>query len=284
MATNRELYFELKNLVPSKIDESSVKLILLDVNGFDSFSDLVKHFDDEVKSIDSFRQIVGRIMSGMPVQYAIGHAPFLDLDLKVNANVLIPRPETEELVLFAVSIIKNESCFLEGFSIVDIGTGTGAIAISLYRRVINSNVIATDISSEALEIAKENSSKYNAKINFLQGDMLTPLISNGIKVDVIISNPPYIEDEKTIDDNVYNNEPHLALIAKPATKYYEEIFKNASLVTKRRALMFFEIGENMEESLTVLVKKYLPLASYEFHRDIYNRIRFLYVRNDKYED
>ena len=284
MATNRELYFELKNLVPSKIDESAVKLILLDVNGFNSFSELVKHFDDEVKSIDSFRQIVGRIMSGMPVQYAIGHAPFLDLDLKVNSDVLIPRPETEELVLFAVSMIKKENCFLDGLSIVDIGTGTGAIAISLYRRVINSNVIATDISSKALEVAKENSKTHDTKIKFYQGDMLSPLITNNIKVDVIISNPPYIEDEKTIDDNVFNNEPHLALIAKPATKYYEEIFKGASIVTKRRSLMFFEIGENMEDSLTTLIKKYLPLASYEFHKDIYNRIRFLYVRNDKYED
>lgn len=284
MATNRELYFELKNLVPNKIDESAVKLILLDVNGFETFSELVKHFNDEAKNIDSFRQIVAKIMSGMPVQYAIGHAPFLDLDLKVNPDVLIPRPETEELVLFAVSMIKKECDFVNGFSIVDVGTGTGAIAISIYRRIVNSDVIAIDISPSALEIAKENSKKYGAKIKFYQGDMLRPLVNDNVKVDIIISNPPYIEDEKTIDENVYRNEPHLALMAKPATKYYEEIFKNSPIVTKRRSLMFFEIGEKMEESLTELIKKYLPLASYEFHKDIYNRTRFLYVRNDKYED
>lgn len=283
MATNRELYFELKKLVPDKIQESEIKLILLEINGFSSFSELVKNFNEEARNVTRFQKLVSQVVSGVPIQYALGNAPFLDLELNVSPNVLIPRPETEELVLLAAKIIKNECADFGEIKIVDVATGSGAIAISLYRRIPGSVLYATDISSRAIETAKENAAKYGADIAFLTGDMLKPLMNEKIKVDVIISNPPYIEDESTIEDNVFMNEPHLALIAKPATKYYEEIFKNVGFITKRKSWMFFEIGENMEESLTILIKKYLPLADFNFYEDIYKKTRFLFIRNDTYE-
>lgn len=284
MASNREFYFELKKLVPHKIKEGEIKLILLDINGFSTFSELVKNFDNEAKNIDKFQKLLSQVVSGVPIQYALGRAPFLDLELNVDPSVLIPRPETEELVLLATKIIKNECADLGQIKIVDIGTGSGAIAISLYRRIPGSVLYATDISSDAIATAKENETKYETDITFLIGDMLKPLMAEKIKVDVIISNPPYIEDETTIEDNVFMNEPHLALVAKPATKYYEEIFKNVGFITKRKSWMFFEIGENMVDSLTILIKKYLPLADFNFYDDIYGKTRFLFIRNDTYEN
>ncbi|MFA7192893.1 MAG: peptide chain release factor N(5)-glutamine methyltransferase [Bacilli bacterium] len=283
MASNRELYFELKKLVPMKLNDSAIKLILLDINGFASFSELVKHFDEQAKDLDRYQEIISRVMAGVPIQYALGHAPFLELDLIVTPDVLIPRPETEELVLFAEKIINKEYLGQREIKIADIGTGSGAIAIFLNKRIFKSTVFASDISSKVLAVAKENAIKNDSKITFYEGNMLIPFLQEKIKLDVIISNPPYIEDETTIDDNVFLNEPHLALLAKPASQYYEEIFKNVHAVMKKVILLFFEIGENMEGALTLLIKKYLPLADYEFHKDIYGKTRFLYIRNDTYE-
>lgn len=282
MASNRELYFELKKLVPEKINDSVIKLILLDVNDFLSFSELVNHFDDEVKNISRYQKIISEVMAGVPIQYALGHASFLELDLIVNPDVLIPRPETEELVLLTEKIIKEEYSDLKEIKIADIGTGSGAIAISLSKRISNSIVYASDISSSALMVAKENADRYGSSVEFFLGDMLSPFLKEKMKLDVLVSNPPYIEDESTIEENVFLNEPHTALLAKPATKYYEEIFKNVGPLIDKAMLMFFEIGEQMVDSLIVLIKKYLPLADYKFHQDIYGKTRFLFIRSDAY--
>lgn len=282
MASNRELYFELKKLVPEKINDSVIKLILLDVNDFLTFSELVNHFDDEVKNISRYQKIISEVMAGVPIQYALGHTSFLELDLIVNPDVLIPRPETEELVLLTEKIIKEEYSDLKEIKIADIGTGSGAIAISLSKRISNSIVYASDISSSALMVAKENANKYKSSIEFFLGDMLSPFLKEKMKLDVLISNPPYIEDESTIEENVFLNEPRTALLAKPATKYYEEIFKNVGPLIDKAMLMFFEIGEQMADSLIVLTKKYLPLADYKFHQDIYGKTRFLFIRSDAY--
>ncbi|MDR0935037.1 MAG: peptide chain release factor N(5)-glutamine methyltransferase [Erysipelotrichaceae bacterium] len=281
--TNRELYFELKKIKDHKINDSEINEILQYVNDFANFSELVSHFNDEVKNINLYHQILEKILRGIPLQYALEQAHFLDLILKVNKDVLIPRPETEQLVIKSETIIKKEFSNLGEIKIADIGVGSGAIAISMYRRILNSKVYASDISTDALAVADENINKYDAKVTLFKGDMLKPYIDNNIKLDVIISNPPYIGDEATIDSNVYDYEPHLALIAKPDYKYYEEILKNVHLVMGKKVLMIFEIGENMEDSLTNLIDKYIEYPSYEFHKDIYGKTRFLFVRYEKYD-
>lgn len=230
--------------------------------------------DNEMED-ENIIKALEKIETGEPVQYVLGEASFLSRKFKVNSNVLIPRQETEQLVMDLVSMIMNVIGTNE-VSILDIGTGSGCIAISLKLMLGNANVFASDISKKALEIAKENDTKFNSNVTFYESDIFQNIPEN--KFDVIISNPPYIDDEKTIDEQVLRFEPHLALMASPSTYFYEEIFKNCrDYLNSDRFILGFEIGENMEESLTKLVIKYFPDTFYKFSKDIYERTRFLYI-------
>ena len=145
-----------------------------------------------------------------PIQYILGIAHFMEMDFTVNENVLIPRPETEELVRWIL-----EECQVERsrkLKILDIGTGSGCIAVALAKNIPNSEVYALDISEKALEVAKLNATQNNAHIHFFQGDILT-LDTLGLKFDVIVSNPPYVREmeKENINANVKNHEPGLAL-------------------------------------------------------------------------
>ena len=109
--------------------------------------------------------------------------------------------------------------------------------------------------------------------------MLKPFIEKGIKLDVIICNPPYIEDEFAIDEKTWKQEPHLALLAKPCTKYYEQLLKDIDKVMNKVYLIGFEIGEDMKDALEPLVKKYCPNAKYSFEEDMYGKMRYLFIVN-----
>ena len=129
-------------------------------------------------------------------------------------------------------------------------------------------------------MAKVNANKYAKNINIFKGDMLSPLIENNIKLDVIVCNPPYIEDIKTIDERTWKQEPHLALLASPSTFFYEQIFKDHQKVMKPKFLLAFEIGEDMEEALTILTKKYFDKCEHQFVKDIYDKTRFLFIKQE----
>ena len=151
---------------------------------------------------------VKRLENGEPVQYIVGNVDFYGYTLDIDKRVLIPRRETEELV---EEVIKRSNLFANP-TIIDIGTGSGAIAISLSNE-LKTHVYASDISSDALDVAKINISKTNGNVTLFKGDMLKPYIDNNIKVDIIVSNPPYIKEDEKIEDIVKNNEPHIALYA-----------------------------------------------------------------------
>ena len=161
---------------------------------------------------DKLEDGILKLKQGLPVQYIVGNVDFYGSIIEVNENVLIPRFETEELVDRVIKKLKNK----KNLDIVDLGTGSGCIAISLAKN-LNSNVDAVDISKEALEVAKKNAINNNVKINFYLGDMLNPLNK---KYDLIISNPPYIAYDEEIMDVVKNNEPHIALYAENEGLYY----------------------------------------------------------------
>ena len=152
---------------------------------------------------------IKRLEEGEPVQYIVGNVNFYGYNLDVDKRVLIPRRETEELV---EEVIKRSKVF-DNPVIIDVGTGSGAIAISLSKE-LNTHVYASDISLDALEVAKINIDKNNADVELINGNMLKPYIDSGIKVDIIVSNPPYIKEDEQIEDIVKNNEPNLALYAK----------------------------------------------------------------------
>lgn len=276
MPTNRTIYFELYSKNNKFLTRSVIKSLLNDANQFYSDIELYKNFDVDCKNYEYLCSNIARVEAGEPYQYVLGYANFIDRLFKVNSNVLIPRQETEELVVNIKKYI--EKYFKDKkITIGDVGTGSGCIPISLKRYFKNVDIYASDISKEALEVAKENSDLYKADITFFEGDMLQPYIDQNIKLDVLVSNPPYIESKKTVDEQVLKYEPHLALFANPSTKFYQIIFQNADKVMNPNCLMAFEIGEDMEEALSVLVERYFPTAAYIVAKDMYKKTRFLYI-------
>lgn len=215
-----------------------------------------------------------RLKNGEPVQYIIGNVEFYGYKFNVNKNVLIPRFETEELVEKTIKYIKKY--FNKKIDIIDLGTGSGCIAITL-KKEIDCNMDALDISVDALEVAHENAKINNAEINFINDDMLNPLNK---KYDVIISNPPYISYDEEIMDIVKNNEPNIALYAKNnGLYYYEEIIKNANKYLKEKNILAFEIGYKEGEYLKEYSKKYFKDAIIKVEKDLSGKDRFLFIIN-----
>ncbi len=221
------------------------------------------NIDDAIKRLDN----------GEPVQYIVGNVNFYGYELKVNKNVLIPRRETEELV---EEVIKR-SKFFNNPTIIDVGTGSGAIAISVSKE-LNTRVYASDISNDALLVAKENVSNLNANVILLQGDMLRPY--KNMKINIIISNPPYLKEGEQIEDIVYNNEPHIALFAKNnGLEYYEKILMNAKDILDDKFLIAFEIGKTQGKKVKELALKYLNNVKVEIKKDLSLKDRMVFVYN-----
>lgn len=220
-------------------------------------------------------EAIKRLNNNEPVQYIVGNVDFYGYIFDVNKNVLIPRRETEELT---EKVLKRIQEFTKPI-IIDVGTGSGAIAVTLSKK-LDTHVYASDISNDALEVAKKNSFNNKANVSFLQGDMLEPYIKNNIKVDVIVSNPPYIKENEVIEDIVKNNEPHLALYAKnDGLEFYESILKNAKKVLNDKFLIAFEIGESQANDVKDLAKKYLNDVIVEIEKDLSDKDRFVFVYN-----
>ena len=279
MPTNRELFFELLKKKNKYLTRLVIKSLLNDANGFLDEVTLYQHFDEEVPDYEELAKRIERVENGEPFQYVLGYANFIDKYFEVNSSVLIPRQETEQLVIDLKTIIEKRYGS-EPISIADIGTGSGVIGISLKRYFPNAQVTATDIDQDAIEIAAGNAGRLDQDVMFIRGNMLEPLIKYNIKVDVLVSNPPYIDGPATIDEQVWKYEPHKALLASPDTFFYEEMIKNADQVLNPGALIAFEIGEEMEESLTKIVNQYMPGSKFYFAKDLYNKTRFLYIINE----
>ena len=272
MPSNREAYFEALKL---DIPKSIIEFALKEVNGFSNV-ELTKRFDEEIKDYVFFKNAIQRYINGEMIEYVFNKAYFLSTPFFVNKDVLIPRQETEQLVLRTLENIQ-EMFTEEIINIADVCTGSGCIGISIAKALPNNHYYLTDISKEALRVADNNLSLLNnVDIKCLRGDMLEPL--KNIKVDVIVCNPPYISNIKEIDQKTWKEEPHLALVAEPSTLFYEKVLKEYSSIVNKKWLIAFEIGEDMKEQLSDLVIKYCPNASYFFENDIYGKTRFLFIK------
>ena len=267
--TYREAYFKYLKLEDKYLNKTAIKSILLDDGKFADFSNLIRHFDDEVKDESKIEEFSNRVKTGEPLQYVLGYAYFVNSNYVVSPDVLIPRQETEELAVGTLKMIIKMFGRDPNIKIVDIGTGSGILGIYLKEYFPNSEVICTDISEKCIKISQINAKNHNVEIDYRVGNMLEPIIEEK-GISVIVSNPPYIGDEKTVDSQTLKYEPHLALFAKPKTKYYEEIFKaiDQNLLADR-FLMAFEIGEDMEEELTKLI---------EDKRSIWENSLFIYSK------
>ena len=214
---------------------------------------------------------IKRLENGEPVQYIVGNVDFYGNIIKVDKRVLIPRFETEGLVEIALKYLNNTN-----IDVVDLGTGSGCIAITLKKKLPNINIDAVDISENALTLAKENAKLNNVDINFINGDMLKPLNK---KYDSIISNPPYIAYDEEVMNLVKNNEPNIALYAKnDGLYYYEEILKNCNKYLKDKYYIFFEIGYNQAERIKNMALTYLD-CNVEIKKDLQGFDRYVIIKS-----
>lgn len=218
--------------------------------------------------------ILQRLQTGEPIQYILGHTEFYGLPFKVNPSVLIPRPETEELVEWILHSVGSSPG-----NILDIGTGSGCIAISLKKNLPNAHVSAIDISIKALEIAKQNADLNLVSIKFIEDDILniTPQTSN-FKSDIIVSNPPYVtqHDKTQMHTNVTDFEPHTALFVPKDNPllFYNAIADYALSNLNTNGSLFFEINENLGKETVELLKAKV-FNNIELRKDMSGRDRMV---------
>ena len=237
--------------------------------------ELLNHLNDLVEDdkVNLYKKEVLALEEGRPLQYVLGYVNFYGNKFLVDERCLIPRFETEELVENTIKYINKY--FNNPVDIIDLGTGSGVIGLTLENKVNTNKVDLVDISKDALEIATKNKESLNSKANLIESDFFTNIND---KYDVIISNPPYIKDNEEIEDIVKNNEPHLALYAgEKGLDCYEKILSNISNHMKDRCLIAFEIGYTQKEDITNLVNKYLDNVRIEVKKDLSNKDRMLFI-------
>lgn len=226
------------------------------------------------KEEKNYQKLSKKISKNIPIQYILKKASFYNKDFYVNKNVLIPRPETEYLVEDTNKLMKQKFNSKE-INILDIGTGSGVIAITLKLLNKNSKVTATDIKKNALRIAKKNQRLYKTDIKLKKTNLYDGLKE---KYDIVISNPPYIdENTKEIEKKVKDHEPKEALFAKEkGLFFYKEIIKNIDNIIKKDHIIAFEIGDKQGKQIKKLLQNKFPDDEIIIKKDYNNYDRYIY--------
>ena len=263
-------------------DENAGELLLrhhMKLDRSQLFSRMQEMMPMEMQS--SFIFNVHKHVAGIPVQYLMGKEEFYGRSFFVSEEVLIPRPETEELVVGVLDRVKKHfGSGSEKLSVVDVGTGSGAIAITLALENSRLDVKATDIAGESLEVAMDNAEALAAEVEFLQGDLLLPFIEQDIKVDVVVSNPPYIpqKEYEGLSTVVKDFEPYRALVGGiSGLEFYERFMDELPKVLKECAIVAFEVGMGQGEDVKVLLEKTFPGAKVEVVLDINGKDRMVFA-------
>lgn len=254
MATRREIFRALTEAGAELYGEAEARQIsemVLESRGVSRNMLLVE--PNEPLDFPDLDLVINDIRAWRPVQYIIGSAEFSGLDFEVSDAVLIPRPETEELVDWVASEVGNEA------TILDVGTGSGCIAIALARAVKGSSVWALDISPEALAVARRNGAKYAPNVQFVEGDALSDFsVLFPVKFDAVVSNPPYIPDSDSalMRRNVTDYEPHTALFVpdNDPLLFYRSIARTARTMLKADGKLYFEIYESLAEEMQMMLR------------------------------
>jgi len=259
MKTIKEVFSAYKHALARLYDANEIEaLTLLVVSEICGLSKAkIKAFPETEIAQTQYEKLnatLTRLKTGEPIQYILGHTEFYGLPFKVNPSVLIPRPETEELVEWALAVGSGQ---LAVGSILDIGTGSGCIAISLKKNLPDAQVSAIDISTQALATAKQNAELNEVEINFIEGDILN-IKSEIPKSGIIISNPPYVtlKDKKQMHTNVNDFEPHTALFVPDNDPliFYKAIADFALKNLSENGKLFFEINESLGNETVELLK------------------------------
>ena len=253
----------------------AVKLLLMELSHQDPhmfYLNLKNEVDTSfLKMFESKLELY--LKEDVPVQHLIGHAYFYGHPFLVSQAVLIPRSETEQLVE-EVLYLYDDHFENKDIDVLDLGTGSGCIGISLALEEKHMNVSISDISEEALEVASENVKKLNANVKVVHSDLFQKIEG---KFDIIVSNPPYIPNDEVVD-NIVRKEPHVALYGGIlGVDFYERIIKNIRPYLKEKALIAFEHGYMQKDVIYKFVEKYLPEASILQKQDLQQKDRFTFV-------
>ncbi len=284
--------------------------LIYDIGEAESFFYLILEENHQLKRIDLalnpdftfsneeiliWNSILHKLKNEIPIQYILGKTSFYGLEFEVNSTVLIPRPETEELVDWIIQSWKSEVGSQKlsfdsdqndnrKIKILDIGTGSGCIAISLEKNITNAQVFAIDVSEKALATAQKNAVINEAKVNFIQKNILEVVILSEVDgqlpiyFDIIVSNPPYVREleKQEIKKNVLENEPHLALFVEDndALVFYKKIAELAQKNLSPNRQLFFEINQYLGNEMKELLEK-MGFKNIELRKDIYGNDRMI---------
>ena len=255
MPTRREIIARIETPLTALYGEREARqiarIIVMELGGL-CLTDLVAEPDKEL-GINELDRIIGELAAGRPLQYVLGHTEFYGLDFQVREGVLIPRPETEELVRWIA-----ESPAPDNPAVLDVGTGSGCIAVTLARLIPGARVTAVDISEKALSIARENARRLDAEVDFRQGDALGELFpGQREQFDLIVSNPPYIPqaDIETLDTSVKDYEPHLALDGgEDGLDFYRSISEKWKEALAPGGRLYFEVGIGQADNVLRIMR------------------------------
>lgn len=253
---------------------SMIRLIFFHLKGWNQ-TQLIINYDMPASEnlIRQIGEILFKLQAKEPIQYILGRGSFHGSYLKLNRSTLIPRPETEQLVDIVIDDWKGK----KDLNVLDVGTGSGAIAISLAKDLPFSNVTALDVSNEALEVARENAVEQRVNVKFINADIFTVSL-NSDSFDIIVSNPPYIDEseKETMDSNVLNHEPHTALFVPDDNPlvFYKRIAGIGIESLKPGGRIYFEINPRHSMEMVTMMNK-MGYKDVETAKDIYNKTRFL---------
>lgn len=265
----RHFFSELSNVYPETEIQSFFTILVEYKLHLSRIQLALEHnFELDNDDFEFLQNALLKLKNQIPIQYIVGETAFYGLIFKVDKNVLIPRPETEELVEWILHNHKNE----QFINILDIGTGSGCIAISLAKNLPNATVSALDISDEALNVAKNNAEINQVTVEFIQADILKiEKLENNF--DIIVSNPPYVRElEKAqMQQNVLSNEPHIALFVENENPllFYDKIAELAKKYLTQNGVLYFEINQYLG-SETVDLLKSKGFKNVEIKKDIYS--------------
>lgn len=269
---------ELSELYTEAESAQLYSIFLYEKTGFDRFQQRrFAHQELLISDEEELKEIIVELKTGKPYQQILGHTEFYGKKVFVDENVLIPRPETEELVELAKIEIQNLKSKIQNLKLIDIGTGSGIIPITLKKHFPNAEISAIDISEKALEIAKKNAEFHQANIQFIQQDYLNTKLEENY--DIIISNPPYIgiEENIEIEDSVKGFEPNIALFAptSDALIFYKKIAKDGEKYLNENGMIFLEINQKLGKETLELFSNY---SESRLIKDLSGNDRFVFAK------
>lgn len=241
----------------------------------DLYANLDNFIDESIDKV--FEEGVKRLCDQEPVAHILGYSWFYGRKFQVNEDVLIPRGETEQLVLNTILEVEDK---FESFDLdlLDLACGSGAIGISLKLEEPALNVSIADISSDALKVAKDNAESLNAEVRIVESDMLQEFIKKDEKFDVIVCNPPYILNNEELQTSVVDFEPHLALFGgEDGLDFYRQVLKESQSVLKSPGVLAFEMGYDQKENLSAEIMKVYPEANLKHFKDFAGLDRMILV-------